>query len=401
MDSIDKQRSKELNSFNVVHTLPEEEFDKLTRLAGRLCDCPVALINFVTEDSQATKSCYGGDMASNVMPRSQSICNYTIQTKDILEIPDLTENENTEDFPYVSGDPHYRFYAGAPLVTDNNYAIGSLCVLDYETSSLTDEQREDLQTLADEVMARMKLRKREKRLEELNQFKDRLIKVVSHDIRNPLTGIIGAAEYLDSEDLDADEWSEMVEIIADSAGQINNLVSELLENEAVQFGDIKPQAYSCNVRSRIADIISMFHFSAKKKNITLDYQLENNIPEVLIDGQKYERMIANLVSNAIKFTPDGGAVQVSCRYEEDKSEDNQLITTVKDNGIGMPDEVEENLFELKAGGGRRGTNNENSYGLGMYIVAQYASACNADIEVESIEGNGTAITIQMPAPQAS
>jgi len=386
------QRLKELHSYNILHTLPEKEFDALTKLASQLCETPVALINLIDSNEQWTKSCVGTSQDS--ISRSKSICHYTTLDNEIFEITDLSKDPRFADFDYVKSNPNYRFYAGAPLVTDNNNAIGSICVLDYKQKSLSNEQRKALKTLSNEVIARLELRKREKELEQLAYFKDRLMKVACHDIRNPLTGIMGAAESLKEDELEEEEQSLLNQIITEGAAQIDRIISELLDTEQVQFGKIRYQPEIYDPTKGLKNIVGMFQYTAKNKGLELNLTIENPIPSVQVDNHKYERIITNLISNALKFTPTGNEVHVKARYSSEK-----LITTIEDNGIGMSDEDLETLFEKKESGGRSGTNNETSYGLGMPTVKAFSDVCNADINVSSTPGQGTTIEVTMPAPK--
>lgn len=394
----EEERLKELQSFNILYTLPEDEFDSLTRLAARLCDVPVCMINFIDADELFTKSCIG--IEAEDTPRSQSICQYTIMTDKVLEIKNLSEDPRFQDKPYVRGEPYYSYYAGAPLISENGLHIGSFCLLDYKANELTDELKTDLKVLADEVMTKLRLRKREKALENMNIFKERLMKVVGHDIRSPLTGIVGAAEFLGDADLTEEEKKNLVQIINESAGQIQNIVGELLDSQLVQFGKLNHQPSRYDPKYGIEGIISLFRFSARNKNISLDYSIEGELPTLMLDEQKYERIIANLLSNAIKFTPRDGKVDVLCSYEKENGSPNKMVTKVKDSGIGMSDELLENLFKKKEGGGRSGTENESSYGLGMYIIKKLSEVCGAEIEVVSEVDKGTTFTVTMPAPVA-
>ena len=391
-------RLEELDSFDILYDIPEEGFDAISRLAARICGLPIAMINIIESEEQKTKSCIG--IAGKTVRRSESICQYTVMNDEILEINDLARDARFKNRSFVKEEPHLRFYAGAPLKTEGRHNIGSLCVMGYEPNSLTDSQKDSLKTLADEVMVRFRLRKRQKKLEQLNHFKDELMQFVSHDIRNPLSGIVGAADCLKMDKLGEEEKAEMVEIILESAGQIQNIVSEMLDNELVQFGNLKYRPDTYDLYRGIEELLYLFRFSARNKNINLSYSIEEDIPQLYIDGQKYERIVANLISNSIKFTPEAGQVTVSCSYRESEEGENQLTTTVRDSGIGMPEKIQQNLFTKKRETGRSGTNNENSYGIGLDIVKEFAEVCGATIEVESEVDEGSIFTITMPAPAA-
>lgn len=389
----EKQRVEELHSYNILHTLPEEEFDALTKLASQICKKPIAFINFIDTNEHWPKSCVGAK--PNSIPRPQSVCHYTTLNSDVLEVQDLSKDPRFADFDYVKNDPNLRFYAGAPLLTDNNNAIGSICVFDYEQNSLSDEQRKGLQTLSNEVMARLELRKREHELEQLVGFKDRLIKVASHDIRNPLTGIMGAAETLQEEGMDEEDQALLNQIITEGAAQIDRIISELLDTEQVQFGKLKYQPETYDPSKGLKNIVNMFQFTAENKGIKLSLTIESAIPKVYFDKHKYERIITNIISNALKFTPSGNEVKVHAGYRS-----KNLVTTISDNGIGMTEEMLQHLFEKKESGGRAGTNNETSYGLGMPTVKAFSDVCKANIDISSEPEKGTTIKVTMPAPKA-
>lgn len=395
----EKERISELMSYDIIDTLPEDEFDALTNLASRITDVPISLINFLSTEEQFTKSCTG--ITIDTIPRSQSICQYTILTDEIFEINDLREDSRFKDMPYVQGDPHLKFYAGIPLTSDNGYAIGSLCIMDYEPRELTEQEKKDLTVLASEVMARLKLRKREKSLEKMNHFKNKLMRVVSHDIRSPLTGILGAAEFLEEDGMNEEECTELAKIIQESAGQIQNLINDLLDTDVAEFGKLRFEPEPTDISGIMEEIDRIFRFSAKSKKINLSYSLDNSIPELLIDRNKFTRVLSNIISNAIKFTPKGGTVALLCSFEEERGakETGTLVTTIRDTGIGMSKEQLDNLFSEKKEGGRPGTENENSYGLGMLIVDKLCEVCNATIEVDSEENKGTEFRIEWPVRQ--
>ena len=393
---FEEERVSDLMSYDIVDTLPEDEFDALTNLASRICDVPISMINFISFEDQFTKSCTG--LTIDITPRSQSICQYTILQDELFEIEDLSKDDRFKHMPYVKGQPHLRYYAGVPLKSESGYAIGSLCIMDYESRSLSEENIKDLKVLADEVMARLRLRKREKSLEKMNNFKNKLMKVVGHDIRSPLTGILGAAEFLEEGDINEQDLSDLAQIIQESSSQIQNLINDLLDVELTEFGKLKQSTEPTDINDVIEEINRIFQFSTRSKNISFTCTLDQELPDVNIDRQKYIRVLSNIITNAIKFTPRGGEVSVECTFNSDESYENHgtLITTIRDTGIGMSDEQLEELFKIKDNGGRTGTENESSYGLGMLIVKKLCEVCNASISVNSKEGEGTTFVIKWP-----
>ena len=158
------QRLNALESYNILDTLPEKEYDAITRLASYICKVPMSLITFIDLDRQWFKSKVGMDGTETL--RSDAFCNHTIMGDDILEIKDTLKSDVFRDNAYVQNEPHVRFYAGAPLIDPNGYRLGSLCVVDQVPRELTDDQRDALRILASEVMAQLVLRKEKQQAEE-------------------------------------------------------------------------------------------------------------------------------------------------------------------------------------------------------------------------------------------
>ena len=158
------ERINALNAYHILDTLPEKDYDAITRLASYICETPIALISLIDVDRQWFKSKVGLPVSET--PRADAFCRYTIMGKEIMEVPDTTLDELFADNVFVTGEPNIRFYAGAPLIDSDGYKLGSLCVIDSVARKLTFEQRDALQTLANEVISHLTLRKQKRELEE-------------------------------------------------------------------------------------------------------------------------------------------------------------------------------------------------------------------------------------------
>ncbi|QHT71052.1 PAS domain S-box protein [Rhodocytophaga rosea] len=159
----EEKRLNALKSYFILDTPPEEELDALTRLAAYICNCPVSLITLIDADRQWIKSKQGMDVTETVL--EISFCKFTIKSDQMLEVFDATTDERFSSNPMVTGDPHIQYYCGMPLITPEGYRLGSLCVINYKPSQLNSQQKQALQILAGEVMARMELKKQKKQLE--------------------------------------------------------------------------------------------------------------------------------------------------------------------------------------------------------------------------------------------
>lgn len=151
------ERLRALARYDILDTPPEESFDRITRLAAELFDAPIALVSLVDRDRQWLKSCFGVDFRQT--DRQLSVCTYTIMDADVLVLEDLADDVRFADNPLVTGEPGLRFYAGAPLLTPQGYALGSLCVIDTQPRTFSAEQVRQLEDLAAMVVNELELRR--------------------------------------------------------------------------------------------------------------------------------------------------------------------------------------------------------------------------------------------------
>lgn len=155
-------RLKVLWQYEVLDTIPEEVFDDLTELAARICEAPIALISLVDEDRQWFKSKVG--ITTSETSRDISFCAHAIQQRDLFIVPDATKDARFSQNPLVTSDPKIRFYAGAPLITPDGHALGTLCVIDKVPRDLRPEQQQALRVLARHVMTQLELRRHAREL---------------------------------------------------------------------------------------------------------------------------------------------------------------------------------------------------------------------------------------------
>ncbi|AGL85108.1 GGDEF domain-containing protein [Pseudomonas protegens] len=151
-------RIQTLRELNVLDTSPEERFDRLTRLAKRLFNVPIALVSLVDADRQWFKSCVGLDVSET--SRDISFCGHAILGDQILTVPDAGLDERFHDNPLVVGAPGIRFYAGCPLTVTNGSKLGTLCLIDIKPRDLDDEDRallRDLARMAEQELAAVQM----------------------------------------------------------------------------------------------------------------------------------------------------------------------------------------------------------------------------------------------------
>ena len=168
------KRLKVLWEYEVLDTVPEEMFDDLTELAARICKAPVAMISLVDENRQWFKSKVG--ITVEETSRDISFCGHAINQSDLFIVPDATLDKRFARNPLVTSPPKIRFYAGAPLITPDGYALGALCVIDQVPRELLPDQKEALRILARHVVSQLELRRRTKELGEARRQQEEVRK---------------------------------------------------------------------------------------------------------------------------------------------------------------------------------------------------------------------------------
>ncbi len=153
----ERQRLMALKHYDILDTPPEQTFDDITTLAADICKTPISLIVLIDEDRQWFKSKVGVELEET--PRELAFCNFTIIGRDLMMVDDTIKDRRFDRNPLVVAGPRVRFYAGAPLITPDNRALGTLCVIDRVPRKLTLEQQRDLVALSRLVMTQIELRR--------------------------------------------------------------------------------------------------------------------------------------------------------------------------------------------------------------------------------------------------
>lgn len=153
------ERVTAVESYHVTDTPPELSYDDIAELAAEICHCPVGLVNIIADTHEWLKAKYGLPPNLAYLPRGTA-CSTAICQSDLLTVPDLSKDERFSDQAAVKDEPHFRFYCGMPLINDEGYALGTVCVFDFEPRGLTFEQSESLRRLSRQTMAQLELRRK-------------------------------------------------------------------------------------------------------------------------------------------------------------------------------------------------------------------------------------------------
>jgi signal transduction histidine kinase len=233
-----------------------------------------------------------------------------------------------------------------------------------------------------------------KKLQELNATKDKFFSIIAHDIKNPFNTVLGFTELLQ---LKYDIWDDnkrkkMIDVVSNSAANIYKLLENLLQWSRSQRGIIEFRPENILLLTAIENIFVILSESARQKNIELKYELDNETDTVMADKQMFDTIMRNLISNAIKFTHQGGLIVVRGHLEL-----NKIIISVTDTGIGIAQEDIGKLFRIDANFSSQGTNHETGTGLGLILVNEFVTRHNGTFDVTSEENKGSTFTVSLPA----
>jgi signal transduction histidine kinase len=382
----DMQRVSSLYDYNLLDSLPEEEYDNITRIASEICHMPISLITLLDTDRQYFKSQVG--IEGSETSRDVSFCGHAIEhPNEMMIVNDSSKDDRFSDNPFVTGAPNVGFYAGVPLVNEAGYALGTLCVLDSKPNDLTEAQKLTLQALARQVVAYFELRKKnielnmqKEELKVLNQSLERFAYVAAHDLKSPCNNLSQLAELLKSNygaQLD-EEGNWMLDAVSSASATLGGLIDGILQHTRT-VNDInitKDKITFGELAKELKQIVNT------PRNFSFNYN--NAGLELYVPKTSLQQILLNLCVNAIKYNDKAeGEVTISATEEED-----HYTFTVADNGPGIPQGQHERIFELFATLGNDYEGNKG-HGIGLSTVKRLVEKSGGAIGIASEQGKGS------------
>lgn len=235
-----------------------------------------------------------------------------------------------------------------------------------------------------------RLKAQNERLLELDRMKDGFISSVSHELRTPLASIIGYVELLKEEDGKGPGTAHFVDVIGRNAKRLLQLVADLLFLSGIQAGEMEMEFENVDLADLAASAVDEVQVEAERKNISLSLTA-SPVPRTTADPSRIVQVVENLVSNAVKFTPPGGNVDVRLGRE-----DGEAVVAVTDNGIGIPAADMKSIFERFFRSESASKSAVAGTGLGLTISKAIADAHGGRITVNSQEGRGSTFKFHLP-----
>lgn len=343
LPDTEQQRLQALDSYQIMDSLPEEDFDELTKMASQICGTPIALITLVDSSRQWFKSKLGIDVQQT--PREHAFCAYTItDPSGILMVSNAREDQRFAENPLVTGDPNIAFYAGISLQTSEGMQLGSLCVIDTIPRTLDEQQLWSLKVLGKQVIAQMELRKKllllseaNRRLAETNQFMQQFATAATHDIKNPLTTISMSTELLTRHlNHSGDHKGHKLALTSlNSAKTLAKLINDMLDY-SIRPEILTAQHESIELGSFLRRTVSMLSIP---ENVQISYpeaKIEINTSAIAL-----HQIMINLLTNSVRYNDKQTClIQIDCVIKDDL-----VNITVCDNGMGIRKEELERIFQ--------------------------------------------------------
>ena len=536
------ERLVALARYEILDTPADPAFDDLTMLAAHICQTPIALVSLVDADRQFFKSHYGLDATETL--RQVSFCAHAIHEPELLVVPDALADERFADNPLVTADPRIRFYAGAPLKTQDSHALGTLCVIDRVPRTLSPQQQEALRALSRLVVSRLELhrtatesaatlqslkeiearksaileaaldciitmderghimefnpaaertfgyresevvgadlaekiippqlreahrrgmahyfktgvgpmlgkrievtamradgsefpvelaittirlgpkrlftaylrditaRKRQEEallvaketdaanadLARANRLKDEFLANMSHELRTPLNAILGMSEAMLEQVLGplTEKQTRSLSVVHESGAHLLALINDILDLSKIEAGKMSLQFEAVDIKAVCEASLRLVKEAAQRKRLNLTFTRACDGADVRGDERRIKQILVNLLTNAVKFTREGGRVTMEVSLDAERDTAN---FSVADSGIGIAPEDLEKLFkpfvQLDSGLARR----HEGTGLGLALVWRLSELHGGSVSVQSTVGEGTLFTVTLP-----
>jgi two-component system sensor histidine kinase/response regulator len=225
-------------------------------------------------------------------------------------------------------------------------------------------------------------------LEEMNQVKDRLFSIVSHDLKDSITGVKAFLDLLKEDSISQEEFDELIPELSENADNASALLMNLLNWSKSQMQNLEPKPEQFNIQEVFAEKMSLFEKKVNQKQIIL---LDESIKDyVYADRSMVEIVIQNLLANAVKFSRVGDVITISNRERN-----GNVLICIEDTGVGISKENQEKLFK-NSGFTTRGTSHEKGTGLGLSIAKQMIELNHGKIWVESEPNLGSKFFVELP-----
>ncbi|MGI5181283.1 sensor histidine kinase [Dactylosporangium sp. CA-152071] len=394
----EQERLRSLADYGILGVPSLPDLPSVVELAAYICGVPNAVVNIISATQQHQMAAYGFE--PGVCDREDSMCAISIVEPETVVVRDATLDPRFNRNPFVTGEiDDVRFYASAHLRDRDGHVLGSLCVFDQQPHELTAQQREGLEKLARMVMDVMDLHRHGQMLEQALNTVQRTTRElqrsnaslqhfagqVSHDLKNPLTGVLGFVAMLAEIDavLEDATAKRCVDKALSSATRMWRMIEDVLSHASLGG---RPSFAQVDLGAVVQQVLDDVGAAISAAQATVD---TGPLPMVYGDATQLRVLVQNLVSNSLKFRDRGRACHISITGSEDPD---GWTFAVADNGIGMAEEDRPRVLEMFT---RLRTDVEGS-GIGLATCQRIVEAHDARLVIDGTPGGGTTVRITLP-----
>lgn len=396
----EEARVAALKKLGILDSPGEKQYDNLTELAAYICQVPIAMISLIDEDRQWIKSKVGIDICET--ERKHSFCTHTIVSPEgYMEIEDARLDPRFENNPFVNqGENAIIFYAGYALNDEEGHALGTLCLMDFKPNKLEKSQKEALFTLGDQVEALFELRQKNKKLtasknqlHEQNNLLKNFAGAVSHDLKMPLASIVMTIDLLRSKYRDkiGEEGVNYMKKLKQSSLGMSEYITHILnyyETDNISSEDYSDEPFG--IKGFLENIVDMLNIDG---NIEINFPEDNF--ELICNRSGLEQVFLNLLGNSLKYN-DKEKTIINIEGKELK---NHYHFRISDNGMGIPKEELENIFNLFSTATEQDRHGRKGNGIGLSTVKKIVEKLGGEITAESEVGEYTSFTFTIKKPK--
>ncbi len=262
------------------------------------------------------------------------------------------------------------------------------------TPNLLAERHDDTVVQRDGGVQRDELVARNAQLERLDAEKTKLLRMVAHDLRNPLGVVLGYAKMLESDaaSLSLEDVRRIARALDRTGTFMRRLVDDLVDLASIEAGAVHMRPVETDAVELATHCVAVQEVLASSKSIGIAVRAADRVPPIEVDRERFQLALGNLLSNAVKYSPRGSQVRVHVYAEND-----DVLFDVIDEGRGIEPELLPRIFEPFAGQGLPGTAGEKSTGLGLAIAKEMVDAHGGQLAVSSARGCGSTFTVRVPA----
>lgn len=382
-----------VHRYALLDTPPDGAFDRITALAARVFDVPIAIVSVVDHDRIWFKSHHGLEVEQ--IDRAPGLCASAILQDGPWVISDAPRDPRALSNPLVAGEFGLKFYAGVPLRVAGDHNLGTLCVLDFEARELTDEETSTLADLAEMVVGELELRLASRRAieaaNERERLKDAFVGMLSHELRTPVTTIYAAARVLANQTAIANDplASDLFPDIVSESERLLRLIEDLLILTKVEQDTLVGSSEPVLVQRVIDRTVARLRRRHPERRFVVD--AGGGLPPVAGDEVFVEQVVSNLLSNATKYSPPDTEITVTADRVGDEVE-----VRIRDRGIGMSASERESIFELLTRTGEAQRYAPGA-GIGLYVCRRLVQVMGGRVWAEgSADGVGSTFAFRLP-----